>query len=247
MTKSNYGGLQTLHNDIDTVVLQLNITKEFEEELKSSLTDLEFEIWKVFHKSISNPARGHPTIHKKTIAWVRLTPLLDQSTIIVEEIQSDVINNNAQKVMLPDVIYELPKSYGYIPPKERSTRAFKVLEKVMGLWELAALSAVKKYAKQHSVTDIYMVSSAIKAITAGREEFIEGNDSALVQIYEKVPALAGFSKVPYKELPNYLQKVLDEIKSKSYMWHCNPDSLRVASASIRLSRLLSNLAKLLTH
>jgi hypothetical protein len=61
MTKSNYGGLQTLHNDIDTVVLQLNITKEFEEELKSSLTDLEFEIWKVFHKSISNPARGHLT------------------------------------------------------------------------------------------------------------------------------------------------------------------------------------------
>jgi hypothetical protein len=104
----------------------------------------------------------------------------------------------------------------------------------MGLWELQALSAVKQYAIKENCSKIYMVPAHVKAHTADRPEYFKGSDTALEHIYEKIPALAGFHKVQFENLPQHFQGVTKKYACK-YLWYATPDNLRTASKKIILA------------
>ena len=229
-----YSGVQTLHPQKKTEVLQLNISSEFESRLKS---DPNYEIVKGYVDFLTKDG-GHPVELGKTIAWARVTDFPENGTLIIEELQSDICNGKAIK--------------DYCDQRKADPMVLDSFRKMLGEWEYCALRAVKQFAEHKGYKTLYMVPGSVKSRGNYREEgYDSGDDTALKRVYDIIPAKVGFKKVPKSELPDWLQESLENEDS---MWVIESKSMKVAktvgdqelrSATIRLAAVRPELRRYL--
>jgi hypothetical protein len=193
---------------------------------------------------------GHPVVKGKTLAWCRATVLSKFNSLIVEELQSDILNEK----VLNDIL-RFPKVYfssnlALHKEKEHVTvtdlkLARKTLEKLMGMWEVSALDAVKKYAFNNGIDNIYMIPGHVKAKKTDRADADGDFDIALERIYDKIPPMVGFTKLSIEEIK--VPSIVAGLKQVSgkYIWYTKSDKLRVGNTFVRVANLLRRLRLLL--
>jgi hypothetical protein len=116
---SSYSGFQTMHPLQSTRVLQLNITEAFNKELLNELSPAEFRLWQEYHAHLTSANSGHPTESSKTVAWVRVTELNQYKTLVVEELQCDVLAEKNFTNTIGEFINRVPAEYGYFTRQSR--------------------------------------------------------------------------------------------------------------------------------
>ena len=185
-----YSGLQTIHPEKKTDVIQLNISSEFEARLKSSP---DYDIIERYINWLTGDTSGHPVEKGKTIAWARVTDFGKQKTLIIEELQSDVCSGKAIEAFV--------KHLG-----DKASATLNLLRKMIGDWEFSALQAVKRFAEHKGYQTLYMVPGSVKSKGNKRSEgYDSGEDSALKRIYDTIPAKVGFKMVNKSDLPDWLE------------------------------------------
>ena len=209
----SYSGMQTLHEGLPTTVLQLDISGPFKSRIES---DRNSELIKKYIDHLTGDNSGHPINLGKTIAWVRVTDLPDEGTMVIEELQSDICNSKAMKQFIRD--------------EEAPSNALDSLRGMVGEWEYCALRAARQYAEHKDYKTIYMVPGSVKSRYNDRENgYGSGDDSALKRIYDTIPEKVGFRKISGKEMPPWLKKV---IHGDSEMWCIGTANMKLASKDL---------------
>jgi hypothetical protein len=250
---SYYDGIQTMHPHKSTLVLQLNATLDFRAKLKRELPLDEYRFVLAYISAITTQMANHPQTEDKTLAWLRSTTCAENlegtlhTFVIVEELQSDILSTENQNQIGIEVLSDSLENLKSLTLAERK-HAFKVLSKLMGMWEVSALSSLKKYARSISVEELFLVPAHIKAITAERKQyFTSQSDPALNQTYDKLPSLVGFTKVPIASVSYPKLKQTLETYKANYVWHCKVNDLRVASKRVALSQSMRLLKLAIDH
>ena len=214
-----YSGLQTMHPEKSTTVIQLNISSDFESKLKSESKD-DYTVIEDYIDWVTNEKMGHPVEPGKTMAWARVTDFPEKETLIIEELQSDICNGESVDNYCSRTLSE-PDS-------------LKSLIKMMSDWEFSALQAVKKFAEHKGYKTLYMVPGSVKARNNDREYgYGSGEDSALKRVYDSVPTKVGFKKTG---LPDWI-KENEILQEGDFLWVIETHHMKVASLRSELIKL----------
>jgi len=210
---SKYSGVQSMLyiSETDIEVIQLNITKELEDELKK---DIEFYD---FYKKLSDTSylSGHPVVKNLTVAWMRYYDFKDyenvKDTWWIEEIQTDLLFAIKNEKTL-ETVFKGDKN----KQKEFASKA----NDFFADWERALLAHLKHLAIQKNVKHIFMASDLVKERTAGL-----GSGKANV-IYKELPKQVGFKKLNKQEVEKLSPTIASNLKDNEYLWYATPQQIK---------------------
>lgn len=201
-----YEGHQTLFED-DTKVIQLNLTKELDEQLKQHPEFYDF-FMKVSNTSFQS---SHPVVKGITIGWMRYYEV-DKKTWLIEEIQTDILYAIKNTKVLQDVFG------GNI---EKQKEFIKNAEDFFGEWERALINHLKSLAQSKAIQNIFMVSDVIKQRTAN----LQGT-AKLKSIYEKLPIKVGFKRLSFDDIGKYNTAIQTQMEPNEYIWYAKTQDIK---------------------
>jgi hypothetical protein len=225
-----------------TIVLQLNYTVAFRHRLESKCGKEGIAFFDAFMDKLKE-CYQHP-VTNRTICWLRATHPEGSNYIVINEIQSDLLNKKLQKKL----VTELRANPRYKPyDLELCNKVLNELTKQIGLWEVDSIKALKHYAKQVQCPNIYMLPGDIKSVLTDRSySYSKGHDTALEQIYDKIPPMVGFEKVSIDNVdPELAQLAKKVLKTASSIWYCSLSNLRTGSVLVNFARSLLKISNLL--
>lgn len=241
LTYSKWSKNLQVHDKNPNLIIQLNpsesMSKEFNEN--PELWQLAQHLMKITGNISDDGQIGMHPVTPHGIAWVRVDTRSNKGWII-EELQSDFAQKfrGALNTILKNSPSGITLGVKKVAPaelKEYAKKIDKIIEGYMG----AQLESVKQAAKAHGVKKIYMHGHGVRAhLSGGARTYVNGQlqfknyDKNFVHerirdLYERLPAQQGFTKVDYTDYPNFSNTTLKSIKDKelpTYCWEMKIDN-----------------------